>query len=35
MGKEEYPPIPKIIDGLLISKNRNDLKIEKIIIKTE
>ena len=29
IGKDAYPPIPKIIDGLLNIKKINDLKIEK------
>ena len=35
IGKDEYPPMPKIIDGLLNSKNISDLIIEKIMVKIE
>ena len=34
-GKDEYPPIPKIIVGLLNNKNTKDLIIEKIIVNKE
>ena len=35
IGKEEYPPIPKIIDGLLFKRNKKDRIIENDIIKKE
>ena len=31
IGKDAYPPIPKIIEGLLINKKINDIEIEKKI----
>ena len=35
IGNEEYPPIPKIIEGLLFKRNKRDRIIENIITKNE